>query len=639
MWIPVQPEGVTLRRLPYVTFGVIAFILLVQLGIGFFPKTRLKHSLLTAVQFSANHYFLKRSDEMTALVRANRHNVNAMRQKKGNAEGLARAQREHDQLVKVLMEKWHSHPVYYLAFKPSFNFDLEWFTYVFAGSSVLLTLWHLAILYICAPGIEDRWGRIYFGIFLIVVTLMGASGHSMHHDTVSLPLGSTGPMVAGVLGAYAVLFDKHRIQIRPLISRLDIEYRIPAWGVFLVWLAGCGIIMFAIRGGMKLGGMSWASLSYPLAFGLATAGIIQFLKLEKALYKSPFDRLELDQQYLVRVDRELRVGSPEKALDLLKDASEKFPDRLDFLQPCWDQAVRVGKMTQMEPIAAKLLAHYFGCGDLNSATFILKEIHKHDMALTLPEERIFEWAQQLLMAERGTHGVTLMRQFMPKPPPSSSNRDLALQLAADGDPNQAVHLVEDWLTSSPLDRETQDHLKQWRDHLEQQCGELESTEVAPIEISADPIQIGQEEDPFASTDISALQVIAIQPVGLRANGIVVRMPDGQQKNLPFLRIRAIAAAALDAIGDDAAVVMDLHLNDPWEKADKHSCLRIHSQNVQENDPLGQRLQKGESVFIKLGNKMTQESTRVLPSFDLFQGPLPRFRSMAEFEEDTYGLTS
>lgn len=639
MWIPLQPDGVTLRREPFVTFGLLGFLVLCQVGLSLFPKTRLKQPLQAMVSYGSNHNYLKASPEIEAIIKANRHTINVFKQPQGNRELTTKQQKRFNSLKTNFASAWHKHPLYHLSFRPPLRISAKALTYVFVSGSVLLLVWNLFMLYMSAPLVEDRWGRVYFGAFLFACALVGAIGHGLHHSAKSLALAGAGSLVAGVLGAYAVIFDDQRITIRQLISRMDQEYKVPAWSIFLVWLVGCGILMIAIGGGMRLVSASWPSLIYPFVFGLVVAGVIRVLKLEKTMYKSPFDRLEKDQQYLVRIDRELRVGSPKKALEIMWEASRAFPDRLDFLQPCWDQAIRTGVLKDIDAIGQSLLKHYFHVGDLDAAWFILEEIHKQNIAFHIAYEQQLVWAEAFFMAGQGGKAAELLQRHAHPIPRQADLRDQILQLATDSDVRKAYVLITRWLNDDQISSDDKEVLLNIKAQIEQEIDDLNAEAEEAIAIVDDRPAHLPEEDPFANSLISKLKVIAIQPIALHREAIRIRMPSGAKKSLPFERIRAMAAGSLH-LGGDTYWLIDFHLEDPFEPNPKHHVLRLSSHRLDPSDPLGEKLAKGEAAFLKLGRWIAQDSMRLLPEYDLFQTEsLVSYPSVAAFEKDVYGTTS
>jgi len=637
MWIPLQPDGVTLRRLPIATFSLLGMIVLGLVLSNVIPISSLRAPLQNMVTFGANHTYLDRNPEVQALIDANRHTVNVFRQSAGSEKARRAEQRQLDRLTQVFFAKWHGHARYLLGFRlpPT---TISWLTYAFLGGSVLLGLWNMLFLYVCATPIEDRWGRLYFCIFVLLCILTGAIGHLLHHRPGALPLLGAGSMVAGILGAFAVVFDENRVPIKPLISRIDREFPVPAWSIFLCWLVGCGILMALTRGSIKLGGPSWASLVYPFAFGLAAAGVIRGFKLEKALYKSPFDRLDQDLQLLTQIDRELRVGSPQKAFEILQKGSQLYPDRLDFLQPCWDQAHRMGQTGKVIDIGKTLLKHHFQNRDTEAACFLLTEMKACPTPIVFPVADLVPWCQQLLMAQSGQQAAGLLEHLDLQATTDLTALDNLLHIAADGEPGATRHHIASLLERPELPEAHRCVLVAWQNRLESQIPDRDDQAPEPIAIAsyADPTDT---TDPFAATHITRLAVTQVEPVALHKEAIAIRLASGDVKRLAKVKIQGLACARIRGLSGLESWILDLHLDHPWQEKNHHRVVRIRSDRLNPEDPLGQRLERGEAVFKKLGGWLTTSETLVLPDSDLFDDGPPTFPSTAEFEMEVYGTQS
>ena len=637
MWIPIQPDGVTLRRLPLATFTLLGMITAGLILSNAIPISSLRRPLQDLVRFGADHKYLDLSPEVQSLVAANRHTVNVFPQPAGSEKARRIEQKQLDQLTSAFFAKWHSHARYMLGFRvpPS---PISWLTYAFLGGSVLLGLWNMLFLYVCATPIEDRWGRIPFCIFILLSILTGAIGHLLHHRTGAMPLLGAGSMVAGVLGAFAVVFDEHRVPIKPLISREDREVLVPAWSIFLCWLAGCGILIILTRGSLKLGGPSWASLIYAFCFGLGSASVIRGFKLEKTLYRSPFDRLEKDQQFLVQIDRELRVGSPQKAFEIMQEACKGYPDRLDFLQPCWDQAHRLGQTHTVPNIGKTLLQHYMQAGETESASYLLEEMRACQQPILFPASQLVDWGQQFISVGSGRQAALLLEHLMWPDTQDLPALETLLHIAVDGDPKTASSQVSKKLGQPDLPEIVRQTFMTWRGRLGS-AGSDETDTPEPIEIVAhsDPLD---DADPFAATYITRLAVTQAQPVALHKGAIGIRLRSGEVKRLAAAKVQGLACAQIRGLSGVQTWILDLHLDHPWHEQSQHRVVRFRSDHLSDQDPLGQRLTKGEAVFKKLGRWLSTEQTLILPESGLFDSEaLPVFPSVAEYEQEVYGTQS
>ena len=641
VWIPVQPDGITLRRWPMVTFSLLGLLTLGQLWVSFGTQNALRQSLLKVVSFNANRTYLNETPEIRALTQANIHTVNLFPEAAGSDKAQAIAQQELDALTKAFDQNWHQHLRYRLSFRPPFHLNFTWISYAFFCGSFLIYIWNLFFIYVCSPVLEDRWGRTFFIAFIALAILLGALGHSFHAKPTDLALSGSGALVGAVLGAYAVVLDHRRIVIRPIFSRLDLEVLAPAWSLLLVWLFGVFFLRFVSLGGLKLTKMSLASSFYPFGFGLLTAATIHFFRLEKMLYKSPFDQLPEDQKFQIRIERELRTGVPEKAFSLLLDATKAFPNRLDFLQPCWDQAIRIGKPLEALHLSAPLLHHYFSEQNWEQAWFLLKELEIHKLQADLPAQTVLDWAQQVKQSLHPEKTPSLFLSLLRTPPRSAGIINQVMQLATDSDPKEAMKLLRLWQTQNDSAPGINIILAQWVSLLvfeQKAASEEEGPE--PIPIANMSLAPDCPQDPFAASAITSLKSVPIQPQSLTKDALVFLLPMGKRKTIPRNQIAGLAAAVIRTRSGETEILLDIHHQDPWGEAEMHSCLRILSSCLDPESALGQRLVQGSKTWLKLGQWLSRENPRVLPEFDLFlQDSLPEYASIQDFEMDVYGVLS
>lgn len=73
---------------------------------------------------------------------------------------------------------------------------------------LLGNLWVLAIF---GNNIEDRMGRLPYGLFYLVAGLVAAATHILAHPASTIPVVGASGAIAGVMGAYAVVFPGARV--------------------------------------------------------------------------------------------------------------------------------------------------------------------------------------------------------------------------------------------------------------------------------------------------------------------------------------------------------------------------------------------------------------------------------------------
>ncbi|MGW2717263.1 rhomboid family intramembrane serine protease [Streptomyces sp. NPDC001492] len=108
------------------------------------------------------------------------------------------------------------------------------FTAMFLHGSWLHLLGNMLFLLIFGNNVEDRMGHIRYALFYVVCGYAASYGFALANADSSDPLIGASGAIAGVLGAYLVLYPKARVWILvPFL--LFLPLRLPAWLVLGFW--------------------------------------------------------------------------------------------------------------------------------------------------------------------------------------------------------------------------------------------------------------------------------------------------------------------------------------------------------------------------------------------------------------------
>ncbi len=139
------------------------------------------------------------------------------------------------------------------------------FTSMFMHSGVFHILFNMLYLYIFGNNIEDSMGSGRFLIFYILCGLIATGAHIYTDPESQIPtLGASGA-IAGVLGAYMVLYPRERVDA--LLGYFYI--RVPAIVVLLTWF-----ILQLFSGILSLGHMGEGGIAFFAHIGGFIAGAI-----------------------------------------------------------------------------------------------------------------------------------------------------------------------------------------------------------------------------------------------------------------------------------------------------------------------------------------------------------------------------
>ena len=147
-------------------------------------------------------------------------------------------------------------------------------------SHVIGNMW---FLWIFGDNVEDRLGHGRFIVFYLLCGIGAAIGHIVMDPASTLPTIGASGAIAGVMGAYFVLYPRSRVlTLVPLFIYWEI-LELPAiillgfW--FLMQLFGAGIGAIATTAGSEGGGVAFAA--HVAGFALGAAGVLVFRKTQR----------------------------------------------------------------------------------------------------------------------------------------------------------------------------------------------------------------------------------------------------------------------------------------------------------------------------------------------------------------------
>lgn len=107
-------------------------------------------------------------------------------------------------------------------------------TSMFLHGSWLHLLGNMLFLWIFGNNIEDRFGRLRYLLFYLAVGMVATYGFAVANPQSSEALIGASGAIAGVLGAYLVLYPRARVwSLVPVL--LFLPLRLPAWLVLGLW--------------------------------------------------------------------------------------------------------------------------------------------------------------------------------------------------------------------------------------------------------------------------------------------------------------------------------------------------------------------------------------------------------------------
>lgn len=147
----------------------------------------------------------------------------------------------------------------------------DFITSIFLHGSFFHLLGNMLYLWICGDNVEDRLGHLGYSVLYVGSGVAAGLAHTLMTSSSMVPCIGASGAIAGVLGAYVVIFPKSRIKvfymfwfyifIRMGVFQLTSIWAIGFWFIqqlFLTWLANAyqmpsGIAYWAHIGGFVIG--------------------------------------------------------------------------------------------------------------------------------------------------------------------------------------------------------------------------------------------------------------------------------------------------------------------------------------------------------------------------------------------------
>ncbi len=113
-----------------------------------------------------------------------------------------------------------------------------YFASMFMHGGFLHILFNLWTLWIFGDNVEGATGSIRFLFFYLLCGLAAAFTHCYLNPTSTVPVVGASGAIAGVMGAYMLLFPRARIQMFTLLIFWPIFFELPAVIFLLFWFLG-----------------------------------------------------------------------------------------------------------------------------------------------------------------------------------------------------------------------------------------------------------------------------------------------------------------------------------------------------------------------------------------------------------------
>lgn len=347
MIIPIGHEGGTVRRVPWVTLGLIAVCFVVQLAMSLQGEAerRLEQSRSAVLDYAIEHPYLRVD---AALLSADE--LAQLRDGDLPPPGqLAAEQLQLDVLTAAWRADLHRHPLWRGGLVPAEPTLFGLVAHMFLHAGWLHLIGNMLIFYLAGPFLEEAWGARLYAAFYLTAGVVAGGMYALIERGLHAPLVGASGAVAGVLGAFLLLRGRTRIRFAVILGFVG-TFTAPAWVMLPLWFLF--ELFDALAGDVAAAGASvayWAHV-WGFVFGVAFAMVVQRVRpVAKELLPPPSPAARRDPR-LAEARRLLDRGIYPPAWTLLAEASARPSPDPEALDTFWSLAVHLGR--EEEALAA-----------------------------------------------------------------------------------------------------------------------------------------------------------------------------------------------------------------------------------------------------------------------------------------------
>jgi membrane associated rhomboid family serine protease len=293
LFIPIGLDQTTVRRLPWVSFAIIAVNFVVFLTVGATARNaedEIRQHSQEVMAYWALHPYLafptkmlpsgmpeSERERITMLAEGMRH---LSQKAPASDERRDQEQRELDRLVEKFREALSYHPFKAWGLIPANPRAVAFLTSMFMHTGWLHLLGNMLFFYISGPFTEDAYGRPLFAALYLTSGVVSSLAHVAAFPSSEAPLVGASGAIAGIMGAFLVRFV--RTKIRFFYFYFLFLFRsgtvdLPAWIVLPLWF----LQQLFFAGLSTSSGVAYRAHVGGFAFGFLAALAIKQLRIEE----------------------------------------------------------------------------------------------------------------------------------------------------------------------------------------------------------------------------------------------------------------------------------------------------------------------------------------------------------------------
>jgi membrane associated rhomboid family serine protease len=644
MLIPLGHEKTSVRRLPWVTFVVMALCLLTFLFTHPGEQSRMEDAfedLGEAFGYFGEHPYLEMDPRLRDLLAQEYGEEGAasliemMRQSgpepPADDDLLLREQETFNGLVDTFSKTLDVSPLRILGVVPADIRVPAFVTYQFAHFGWGHLLGNLFILFLAGPFIEDVWGRPLYAAFYLAAGIFAAMMFVVRYPNLDAPLIGASGAIAAVMGAFLIRYWNTKIKFFYWIFFFMVgTFEAPAWLMLPLWflkeLTFAGA-MDAVSAGEGGGGVAFWAHVWGFVFGVTVAvGIAYFRIEERWIHRSIESKVTLVDNTVVEDAAALAEGGDrEGAKTALTRELSTDPENVDAAIALWNLCFQDGDAARPLPHLLRAILCAVRSGDSQFVTTHWLEILDSGCSVDLDPAlgaRIAEMLRNENRVDPAVATVDMAARRVDASTPAGVVLRLA-RMAIDLGSEQATALAAAALADPDLPPEAREELEPIGSGFVPPEGDAEKAE--------DPEE-AEDDGPIVHSVVEKRVV----PRRFDGRNLGVEI-DGKRHAVDLATVQVIAVCGIARAAEKPVVLVDLLLDSPWGDRPRLRVIRMTSNSF---DP--RQLVGGDDAMVAFRtflDRLFEVSDAVpLPDPDAARGkPFQSFSTIDAYEKEVLGI--
>lgn len=597
MIIPIGHESSTVRRLPWVTFTIMALCLAAHIMISGTMNKQAKELVNTAqeiIEYYVQHPYLKLDPEIKKLFFPDTQpesmaEVFGYLKEEPDKYTLEKEQAELDRITEKFKLVYQTIPYRKYGFIPAERTALGMMAYMFIHAGWLHLLGNLFFLYLSGPFIEDVWGRPLYAVFYLLMGVISAQMFATHYPSSAVPLVGASGAISGVMGAFLVRYFKTKIKFFYIFFPFARgTFKAPAWLMLPLWLfleLLNAKLMDAINPGGGGGVAHWAHI-WGFAFGfLFAVGMNYFQVEEKYIHKKIESKISfVDPAFKMYEDAmEVReMGKNKEAYAMLLAGAQKYPGHPELADGLWTIGLEMGREIEVSTYLLKAIKNLLEKNNFETALRYYRELKREVPLASFSgyfKIKLMEYLEREGEIEEATGlAKEVLSEIDPKSSPGLIIQfALAVKSLGGSVQKEAVELA---LGHPDIPEEQKNDLRTRVDRFKIKP----ATQAAADDHGFKSASVPQEQTdiqmpPAPQPDVQKLKTLKVTrgvPLYIRKGKIGLKIKNIGNRHYELKKILAISVARIFSASEKPYCLIDMFIDDPHSDNPTLRTIRLNS---------------------------------------------------------------